>query len=511
MYSNLVKADYEIKDMNLKELREILVKQNNLTPLDILKGFHEKSKIDLEYKSCLTEENRNDIKLIQDEYQFYLDDSKDLVQKIYDEKFNALLAEYQKEEPTATIEIMTHYLNDKHPNMSVSLKNASFKFSRELKDICSKLKSDVEKSAKEYITSWMKEKFGDKYKITKNDFDRFEGLPSSLNVNQNINIDFLNVYEVNKNKFDDGCGFSQTSIIYFDTHIKDDSISDKVKFYDYDMIKVSVHINESKARELFDNAVNSVINQNNSVGELEYLQNLESQPITLNFDSKTNKYQLIDGYKRLLYITDENLLKYSAPIKIFTDLNDIQFLSLLYASNVWKTEDKFHDRGFLFALKTRFGFEIPSSAYKKLYSDELSILKLYDFGGNLVNIHKDRIMNTLDTHEYLVDDISMMYNFLTEESEKNHGYDENISDEIKFTIIELVGELRRQKNKFNQQKKLTKEFITSVFEDEFIKKLCTKKHLSTRTYVINYFRDKGIYNRIKDMIKDDLVNKIIGA
>lgn len=35
MYSNLVKADYEIKDMNLKELRELLVKQNNLTPLEI--------------------------------------------------------------------------------------------------------------------------------------------------------------------------------------------------------------------------------------------------------------------------------------------------------------------------------------------------------------------------------------------------------------------------------------------------------------------------------------------
>ena len=65
MYSNLVKADYEIKDMNLKELREILVKQNNLTSLDILKGFHEKSKIRLEYPSCITEENIKDVEFIQ--------------------------------------------------------------------------------------------------------------------------------------------------------------------------------------------------------------------------------------------------------------------------------------------------------------------------------------------------------------------------------------------------------------------------------------------------------------
>lgn len=504
MYSNLIKTDYKIKDMYLKKLRDFLVEENNLTPLDILKGFHEKSKIDLEYKSCLTKENRNDIKLIQDEYQFYLDDSKDLVQKIYDEKFNVLLAEYQKEEPTATIETITHYLNDKHSDMSVSLKNASFKFLRKLKDVCDKLKSDVEKSAKEYITSWMKEKFGDKYKITKNDFDRFEGLPSSLNVNQNINIDFLNVYEVNRTKFDNGCGFSQTSIIYFDTHIKDDSISDKIKFYDYDMIKVSVHINESKARELFDNAVNSVINQNNSVGKLEYFQNLESQPITLNYDSEKDRYELIDGYKRLLYITDENLLSYYAPIKIFTDLDDVQFLSLLYASNVWKTEKMFHDRGFLFALKTRFGFEIPSSAYEKSFEDELSILQLYDFGGNLVHVDKDKLMNTLDTHEHLVNDMNMMYKFLVNES-KNHKYDENICDEIKYTIIELVGELRRTKHKYNHQNELSEELIVSIYNDEFINKLCTKKHLSTRTYVINYFRDKGIYNRIKDMIKNNLV------
>ena len=85
MYSNLVKADYEIKDMNLKELREILVKQNNLTPLDILKGFHEKSNIQLKYFSCVTEENLKDVKLIQDEYKLYLlTKGKEILQKIND-------------------------------------------------------------------------------------------------------------------------------------------------------------------------------------------------------------------------------------------------------------------------------------------------------------------------------------------------------------------------------------------------------------------------------------------
>lgn len=507
MYSNLVKADYEIKDMNLKELREILIKQNNLTSLDILKGFHEKSKIRLEYPSCITEENMKDVKLIQEEYKSYLlNHGRELVQKVYDEKFDSLLDEYQKTNADITVENIIHYINNKQFNgLSVYLCNDISRFLRELSPISVNLKSSVKESAIEYITSWVKEKFGDKYKITDDHFSRFEELPYEVNVNKEINIDFTKVYETAKTEYNQW-GSSDLAIINYNTRIKYEKLDSKVNFCDYDMIYICIYIEESKARELFDNAVNSVINQNNSIGELEYLQNLESQPITLNFDSKTNKYQLIDGYKRLLYITDENLLKYSAPIKIFTDLNDVQFLSLLYASNVWKTEDKFHDRGFLFALKTRFGFEIPSFIYQNqnIYEDELSILQLYDFGGNLVHVHKDELMNTLDTHEHLVSDMNMMYNFLVSES-KNHKYDENICDEIKYTIIELVGELRRTKYKYNHQNELSEEFIVSIYNDDFINKLCAKKHLSTRTYVINYFRDKGIYNRIKDMIKNNLV------
>lgn len=505
MFSNLVKAEYEIKDMNLKELREIIIKQNNLTPLDILKGFHEKSKIRLEYPSCITEENMEDVKLIQEEYKSYLlEHGRELVQKVYDEKFDSLLDEYQKTNADVTVENIIHYINSKQFNdLSVCLRNDISRFLRELSRISVNLKSSVEKLTIEYITSWTKEKFGDKYKITNDRFSRFEELPSDVNVNKEINIDFTKVYETAETKYNEWRNSSELATINYNTRIKYDELSSKVDFYDYNMIHVCIHIEESKARELFDNAVNSVINSNNSVGELEYLQNLESQPITININ-KDNKYELIDGYKRLLYITDENLLKYNAPIKIFSNLNDVQFLSLLYASNVWKNKDMFHDRGFLFALKTRFDFEIPMSAYEKTFEDELHILQLYDFGGNLVRVGKERIMNTLDTHEHLAKDICMMYNFLVDESKK-HKYDENICDEIKFTIIELVGELRRQKNKFNQQKELTEELIVSIYEDEFIEKLCAKKHLSTRTYVINYFRDKGIYKRITEMIKENLV------
>jgi hypothetical protein len=67
-----------------------------------------------------------------------------------------------------------------------------------------------------------------------------------------------------------------------------------------------------------------------------------------------------------------------------------------------------------------------------------------------------------------------------------------------------VGELRRAKDN-DLQKELSEELITSIFEDDFIKKTCIKKHLSSRTYVKNYFRDKGVNKRIIEMIRDLMI------
>ena len=249
MYSNLVKADYEIKDMNLKELREILVKQNNLTPLDILKGFHEKSKIRLEYPSCITEENIKDVKLIQEEYKSYLlNNGRELTQKVYDEKFDSLLDEYQKEDADITIENIYHNINDERFNtMSVHTWNKISSFLRELSRISANLKSSVEKSAIEYITSWIKEKFGDKYKIADDHFSLFEELPYEVNVNKEINIDFTKVYETAETEYNQ-LGSSDLAIIDYNTRIKYKELDSKVNFYDYDMIYVCIHIEESKAR-----------------------------------------------------------------------------------------------------------------------------------------------------------------------------------------------------------------------------------------------------------------------
>lgn len=499
MYSNLVKANYEIKDVKLQELRDRIISENNLTPLDILKGFHEKSKVRITYKTALTEKNVNDIKNIEKEYEQYLIDSSKDIQKIYDAEFNRLFDNCKKECPEVSLEDIISYNKDDKIKLSVSAKNACFGFSMALKCEDRILKNKLEGMARVRVERYIKETFGDIYSVftKRHMFNNFEGLPYSLELNKLPEIDFKNVFEL----YDDYTGeFADWLEFECDSHLGKNY---KIKFYGYDMIKTYVHLSEQASRKAFDDAINEVIYQDKGVEEIEYLQNLEVQPITINLNTKTGKYELIDGYKRLLYTTNKELLEYNAPVRIFTDLTDSQFLALLYSANVWKTKELFHDRGFLFALKTRFNFVIPSSAYRGGTSNELGTLQLYDFGENLVHVGKSILMNTVRCHSHLANDISLMYNFLPQIAEKQ-SCDKNLSDEIMFTIIELVGEIRRQKG--NESRPLSEDLITSIFEDDFIKGLCSKKHLSTRTYVINYFRDKGIYHHIKEMLGDGLVN-----
>lgn len=501
MYSNLVKAHYEIKDVKLQELRDRIVSENNLTPLDILKGFHEKSKSRITYKTALTEENVKNIKNIEKEYEQYLIDNSKDIQKLYDAVFNRLFDNCKKECPEVSLEDIINYNKDDKINISVSAKNACFRFLMALRNEDRHLKNKLKEVAKINVEHYIKETFGDKYSVsTMGDmFNKFEGLPYSLDFNKLPEIDFKNVFELYDNYTG---GYTDWLEFKYDSHLGKDY---ELKFYVYDMIKIHTHLSEQVARKVFDDAINEVIYQDNIVGEIEYLQNLEVQPITINLNTKTDKYELIDGYKRLLYITNKELLEYNAPVRIFTDLTDSQFLALLYSANVWKTKELFHDRGFLFALKTRFNFVIPSSAYRGGISNELDTLQLYDFGENLTKVSKTRLMNNLLHHKFLVNDMLIMYNFLPNVASKQ-TYDKNMSEEIMFSIIELVGELRRAVDN-NVQNDISEDLITSIFEDELIKKCCSKKHLSTRTYVINYFRDKGLYDCIKEILKNNLINK----
>lgn len=297
MYSNLTKTNYEIKDMTLSTLRDRIIKENNLTPLDILKGFHAKSKIDMHYESVLTEQNLKDIKTIEDEYERYLkEECNKNIQNLYDEEFNSLFKECQNHCRNISLQDIIDYKDEKNSNLSVEIQNASWRFIRDTIKLKSNLKNKFENNTKEYIKSYIKENFGEDYKVNeKSPYGSFEGLPYNLEVNSYIDIDFSAVYELYKDYSGD---FDDWIVLNYDSHINEDY---EITFSKYDMIKISAHVSEEKAKEVFNNAINSVIYQNNSISELEFFQNLESQPITININTKTNKYELIDGYRPSLY------------------------------------------------------------------------------------------------------------------------------------------------------------------------------------------------------------------
>ena len=166
----------------------------------------------------------------------------------------------------------------------------------------------------------------------------------------------------------------------------------------------------------------------------------------------------------------------------------------------------------MFALKTRYGFEIPEIAYKhfndiRYYSNILKVLYTYDFDGEYYpyKLSNDQmsIIDALRHHKHIINDLYIILNELPLESTKDLPYDHNIIEEIENFIIRTLGHIRRLPNS-DDQKDLTPDTLNKIFEDDVIIKECSKKHLSTATYVKNYFSNKNLYNRIIEILYTDL-------
>jgi len=81
-------------------------------------------------------------------------------------------------------------------------------------------------------------------------------------------------------------------------------------------------------------------------------------PIVIN--QANNKYQLIDGFKRL-FTNKLERLDFEAPVKVYTNLDDKNYLRILNACNGWKQGGtKFFDRGYIFSLQNRFNIDVTA-------------------------------------------------------------------------------------------------------------------------------------------------------
>ena len=249
------------------------------------------------------------------------------------------------------------------------------------------------------------------------------------------------------------------------------------------------------------------------MGKNEYFRNTEFSPVIVNQNTKTGTLELIDGYRRILTVSDPNLLDTTIPVKAYRDLSDNQFLSVLFAANMWKNDSSDRDivafdRGFLFALKQHFGFEIPEKAAQlergmtyngATYSSiphELSLLYLYgNFG-----------VEQMKNHSHYVDDIKMLYSTLLNCYFTEYPYDHQYNVELSKFITETVGKIREAEGK-EPQSPLSSEIIESLFTDEYLTKLFSKKVYSSNTYVANFFIDKGVYKYVESKLREGLMQK----
>ncbi len=249
--------------------------------------------------------------------------------------------------------------------------------------------------------------------------------------------------------------------------------------YDYGLYKKVPH----------DELYNFIVSELNKYAERVidvdkdvYYQQIEITPITINI-AADGKLELIDGYKRLLYTNDAELLNVDAPIKVFTELSDKDFIRLLYSANAWKTTAggrvaAFHDRGFIFALRQRFGIRFEDyfhNSWKDV--DLLKLLQIYDAPSQYC-LYNPYLVDDLKTLAHL-DEITMT--FFKDES-KTHIYERVI-----HTAIDTLGRLRRNNLDKEQNVIDFNEVLLKVLSNKaFTKKLASKENMIIGGFIDNF-------------------------
>lgn len=521
-----INKEFEYRNYILGELKEQIMKQSNLEYSDIIKGYHEKNRVNVDYESVkepLSEDIRADIasilKDLEGEYVIRM-------AKEYSARYSAFLDKYAKifEEDSDFVRKWTsfeNYLTVNTPQSKTwNYSPAISKNAEAIKGFCRSIEEFYkEEYSKMYdhFCDLVAEKYPSVYILKRFD-NTYKTLPHSIN----FSIDFKS-----------GICFNQIldSNAEIISLIEEDGYNRRVQipipsgteihgfYYSNTCSSVSVSkdielrqiLSEEEALTVFEKGIASLIQKFASAewSHERYLYEIDNSPITININSKTGHIELLDGYKRLMFNMDKECMSLNTPIRVFTDLSDEEFLALLLQFNYWKTTVRdipVFDRGFLFALKEHFGFEIPSYFFDKYNNTyAFKILENYDFGCHLPDsgISGDTrgksFIESFKKRTQYVNDIKILYSDEVHSVlDANHGYDIECYNHMIFEEIPKVLGMLRRLDKV--QLPLTVEIIKDIFTDSFIVSLCKKKIYSTDTYTSNMFCDKGVYKRIQTII-----------
>lgn len=367
MKCNICGENYELQGIALRDLRNKIIKQEKIEDLDIIAGYRAKSEVELFKNFTIKDDNING----------WMDDFKKIKSE-KEEKVNKKKEEMEKE------------AEEEHNNdIFIGPKKKAYY----------SIDWNEEKMLLEEELKPFYEKYGDNYFID-HKYYHFSSKP--------INLDFylskINLRDINIG-LNSGKNISEllnlTSPKYcvkIESYKEDENLEEKYFWEDYAIYKI---ISREEALSIVEKEINTYLNKKRTIDERIFAQQIEFSPIIINVTSN-NKIQLLDGYKRVFFINDEELLNKIVPVKIFDNISDESFIKLLDMANAWKTlyteyykEANYYDRGYLFALRQRFGLKYEDYSYMDL----TDLLKLYKKPYDYYKYNK-----------YLIDDILDMKN-----------------------------------------------------------------------------------------------------
>ena len=513
--STLTGDKYTYENMNLLELRNKILKQENLTDFDILRGYVSKRILSLEYKpiEVLSSEKEIKINSIIDDIieEFFIEQANkyiELQSRIFD-----LEDEYKNFEISKEMSLIEYInsRNEKHKNEpNVDFKNRVHKYVLSISTNSISFRNYSSEDLIVFINERIRKEIGNEYLFTGVFHEDNIVLPRRFDLSKFDSYDFSNkvsklkTFVVKKTK-----EFNDSRILF--------SFAPKYLNAQLELYLVK-KLSTEEAKTIISNAIENEISKEIKINPIMYAQQLESMPITINIDTKTNKIMLIDGYKRLLYVKDEELLNKSVAVKVFKDLSSQSNIDLLYAANYLKKtlgdrQIGFHDRGFLFNLNQVYGINEKMFSYNYEYGvpnesySLLRCLELYDYTGTILyslstsyaqsNANKKGFYAP---NECVISDIRQMANILN--FERKYEYLEIVNTWLINDFISILGYLRKDRT-FKTQKEINmKQVLEEIFNDKSMCKILSKKTgLSTVTYLTKYFADKKVDEWIETIIK----------
>lgn len=265
--------------------------------------------------------------------------------------------------------------------------------------------------------------------------------------------------------------------------------------------------------------------KNNEISSDYYENAIENSFVVIN-ETKDGKYQLVDGFYRLLY----KKINRDVIVKIYNNLSDEEWLKLMISCNAWKLNDKsvckFFDRGFILGLCNRFNIDKNNYiSYRYDYDiikelkNFVSISNFFPIFPNIKDIQEKEVYETIYDKckeigekdillsKFFINDFKALgdiFNYIPNEEavcEKgsvivfSHNYNKFLNKFLAcFVYI---------RNTFTLQKEFSLDIYKKILQEKEISKILKKTYeLSIPGYVDNHLNKNiiKIYNTIKDCI-----------